>query len=119
MMAGAVVALAQAPGRCWSNSGERSSAIHTVGGAKKELMRCFGQQRQQVVGRGLGGDDVGGAHVHAGAEEHVELGAVVQRQRVQRVVLGDLGVHQAAHVLAITASCVSIAPLGRLSVPLV
>ncbi len=53
-----------------------------------------------MVRHGLAGDDVGAAHVDGRAEEHVELGAVVQRQRVQgHVGLGDLGVDDAAHVL--------------------
>jgi hypothetical protein len=80
-----------------SNSGERSSAIHTVGGAKKLVMRY---QRDQVVGRRLGRDHVAAADVDRRAEEHIELRAVVERQRVQGVVVfGDLGVDHAAHVL--------------------
>jgi hypothetical protein len=82
-----------------SNRGERNSEIQTVGGAKKELILPR-DQRQQVVGRRLGGDDAGGAHVDGRAQEHVELRAVIQRQRVQHhVVRRDAGVHGAARVL--------------------
>jgi hypothetical protein len=37
----------------WSNSGERSSAIHTVGGAKNELMRCRAISGSRFSGTGL------------------------------------------------------------------
>ena len=58
------------------------------------------QQRQQVVGRRLGRDDVRRPDVERRAEKHVELRAVVKGQRMQdQVVGGDLGVHRATHVL--------------------
>jgi hypothetical protein len=36
-----------------SNSGERSSAIQTVGGAKKLVMRCFAISGSRLSGVGL------------------------------------------------------------------
>jgi hypothetical protein len=57
-------------------------------------------QRQQVVRHRFAGDDVGRADVDGRPEEHVELGTVVQRERMQgQVVLGNLGVDDAADVL--------------------
>jgi hypothetical protein len=77
-------------------------------------------QRQQVVRRRLGRDDAGAADVDHRAEEHVELRAVVQRQRVQHDVARAMLASTAQLAYCqITASCVSIAPLGMDSVPLV
>jgi hypothetical protein len=57
-------------------------------------------QRQQVFRHRLGRDDVGAADVDRGAEEDVELRAVVERQRVQRQVAAlNARVDHAAHVL--------------------
>ena len=58
------------------------------------------QQRQQVLRRRLGGDDVAGADVDCRPHEDVELRAVIERQRMQhQVVAADVGIDQAAHVL--------------------
>jgi hypothetical protein len=103
-----------------SKAGERSSAIHTVGGAKKTADAVLLDQRQQVFGDRLAGDHVAGANVDRRAEEDVELRAVVQRQRVQHQVTAvDAGVDDAADVLPEHRVVVSIAPLGSDSVPLV
>ena len=57
-------------------------------------------QRQQVVRRRLGGDDVGAADIDRRAEKGVELRAVIERQGVQgQIVGGNAGVDHAAHVL--------------------
>ena len=57
-------------------------------------------QAQQVVGHGLGGDDVAAADKNGGAKKHIELRAVVQRQRMQgQVIGGNFGIDHAADVL--------------------
>ena len=62
------------------------------------LPRDSGQQRGRVR---AGHDDAGGAQVDVGAEEAVQLRAVIHRQRVQLHVLsGHPAVDHAAHVLA-------------------
>ena len=58
------------------------------------------EQRKDVVGRRLAGEDAGRADVDRRPEEHVELRAVIERERVeQAVAAGDLALDDAAHVL--------------------
>ena len=55
---------------------------------------------EDVVGNGLRRDDIDPAGVDRGSEEHVELGAMVERQGVQRdVVAGNARVDHAADIL--------------------
>ena len=97
---GAVVALGQ-PGKIGLVEQRRAQQRDPHRGRREEAGDAVRRHHgQQIVGRGLGGDVVGGADVDGRAKEHVELRAVVERQGVQgHVVLGDLGVDAAAHVL--------------------
>ena len=57
-------------------------------------------QRQQVVGRGSGGDHVTGTDVDRRSEKHIELRAVVERQCMQQqVIRSNAGIDHTAHVL--------------------
>ncbi|MDZ7927334.1 MAG: hypothetical protein U5L46_09710 [Agrobacterium sp.] len=102
--------------------GERSSAIHTVGGAKKLVMPGTSRSGASTLsGTGLAVITLLLADIDGRAEEHVgELGAVVEQQRVQgAVVFGDTGVDTQLTYCQSTASWVSMAPTGVDSVPLV
>ncbi len=59
-----------------------------------------GDERQDDVGPRLAGDDVGRPEIDRRAEEHVELGAMIERQGMQHdVVCRHLALDDAAHVL--------------------
>ncbi len=103
-----------------SNSGERSSEIHTVGGAKNELMRCRSSSGSRLSGDGTpvitlvqprytaGPRKTSScAQWYSGSECSIRSSAVISPSTMQLTYC------------QITASCDSIAPLGSDSVPLV
>ena len=96
----AVVALGQAGEPAWVEQRRAQQRDPHRGRSEETRDAELLHQVEQVVGNRPGRDDVGAADKDAGAEEHVELRAVVQRQRVQRDVAGgNFGVGDAADVL--------------------
>ena len=101
--------------------GWRSRPIHTVGGANNFVTRSRSIVAGSAPGRARGRITRVAPSIDVGPQEAVELGAVVERQRVHLDVVGapSRRRRRSSTYCAISERLVSIAPLGRDSVPLV